>query len=211
VKIDRLLIDIWDWIRRVLWWEKGKIDTPAYQVLETYTGRFGVLRRVTRDTPRAVDTWICSPFQTKAEKEAGRPKIEILILLDHLEAIQVTKPVAKPGSKPRRTPSRNRLTHRIQVIATTHLQKGDWFEGEVVFQGSWDLQGNQPRRDFYALQIMQRLFVVLIRRKIDRVDWAKEIEITGKEVMGAQWTLSNPTPPKKNSVTGIILDKHPDF
>jgi hypothetical protein len=30
VKIDRLLIDIWDWIRRVLWWEKGKNDSQPH-------------------------------------------------------------------------------------------------------------------------------------------------------------------------------------
>lgn len=191
MRLDRILLDILDWVRRSLWLkQQGTVKKP-YEVLATQVKNCGRIKLVQRDTPRSVRTWIFTPF-----KNTDNPIInayETHLCCDFLEPLAGEK--RRWGS----------YSHQISIlIASRKLLPDGGYESEELFEGKYKLH-QTSNRDFYAIQLMDKLASTLgDRGLIDDYDF--EIDAIAKQIMrhdypGARFKLA-----RLNSVRGIILD-----
>lgn len=175
MKIDRILIDIFDWVRRLVFSRKNQAVSKPYERLESWRGSLGVLHRVKRDTPRAVDTYIFSPFRGGSRKAAS-PK-DVHICLDHLGAL--------PGQRPL---PRQAYTHRITVLLASHWPQEDGsYNTSVLYSGSWDFQGRSQYRDRWAIAVVYDVARLLKDRSFRSIDWEFELAASAKQMMGANF------------------------
>jgi hypothetical protein len=194
MRLDRIVIDILDWVRRSLWAQRRPELHKPYEVIETKIGRHGRVKRVSRDTPRAVRTWTYIPFKKATE---GEP-YKIHICCDSLEPL--------PGQTRRR---RGNTTHRISIFkASRFLDSEGSYDSELLFQWDADLQGNQPYPSLYAVPITDKLALTLLTRKPQAIAWPLEFVLVGKEVMGGHWNVQSEGS-RIDSVQGILLDETP--
>jgi hypothetical protein len=63
MKYDRIAIDFLDWLRQLLWHREDVIKHRPYDVLRTMRGKYGLISKVDRRTPRAISTYTFSPFR----------------------------------------------------------------------------------------------------------------------------------------------------
>lgn len=189
----RIFGDLFDWIKRVLTWKKGEeAARKPYEVLKLIRGRRGILKLVTRDMPRAVRTYIFSPFPGNQTNVVSSFQKDIHLCLDHLWALDSEKgkqPTAKPGT-PRSQRSRQPYanSHRICVFeASRFMSKDGTYNTNMIYSEDLNLLGNGFHRDQYAVPIMDDLANLLKEFPIDTIDWQVEIESSCKRYLGAHW------------------------
>lgn len=189
----RIFGDLFDWIKRVLTWKKGEeIARKPYEVLKLIRGRRGILKLVTRDMPRAVRTYIFSPFPGNQTNVVSSYQKDIHLCLDHLWALDSEKgkqPTAKPGTpRSQRLRQSNAKSHRICVFeASRFMSKDGTYNTNMIYSEDLDLLGNGFHRDQYAVPIMDDLANLLKEFPIDTIDWQVEIESSCKRYLGAHW------------------------
>lgn len=195
MKFDLILSDAIDWIRSLLWRRKGDSKARPYEVILSSRGKYGILSKVVRNTPRSVLTFIYTPYRYNQDKADLR---DIHICLDHLGVIegQSSQPYSRKHS------------HRISVYSASHfLDKSGSYDLEVLYSRDYDLQLQSPYRDNNALIVMAKLAVYLKDRKPSSIDWDFEISSAIKEVMGGSWNTPSPDKQGKDlSIEGTILD-----
>ena len=174
MKVDRILIDIFDWVRRLVWSREEKSTTKPYKRLESWRGTLGVLHRVERDTPRAVATFIFSPYRHNGYR-IPNPQ-DIHFCLDFL-------------SKPKRatkTPITD--THRITILIASHWpdERGE-YDSSLLYVGDWDFQGSSPYRDRWAIAIIYDVARLVKDRPWQTINWRWELECSAKQMMGADY------------------------
>jgi hypothetical protein len=180
VKVDRILIDIFDWVRRLVFSRKNRAISKPYERLESWRGSAGVLHKVRRDTPRAVDTYVFTPLRSGNSK-AATPK-DIHICLDHLDVL--------PGQ---RTRTRRTYTHRITVLLASHWPQEDGtYDTSLLYSASWDFQGRSQYRDRWAIAITYDVARLLKDRPFNRIDWEFEFTASAKQMMGSSFRYKTP-------------------
>jgi hypothetical protein len=176
VNVDRIFIDILDWVRRLVHSrDKAKPIPKPYQRLESWRGHLGVLHRVERDTPRAIATYIFSPFRFNGYR-VPTPK-DLHICLDHLSLL--------PGQVPsHKIP----YTHRITVLLASHWHDATGcYETSLLYTADWDFQGSSRYRDRWAIAITHDVARQLKSRPWDSINWAFEFECSAKQIMGRDY------------------------
>lgn len=186
--IDRIVIDILDWIKRSLFFRRGQKIRQPYEVLEEFKAERGWLKKVQRDTPRAVRTWVLVPFPREIEGYTKRSEIrEVHICLDHLFALEGQK--APPRSE-------WRLTHRIHVLsASRYLSPDGNFQAETIFVKNYDMLGTYGQttgRDRTAIAIIDQIAKIVGKFGWEKLEWEMEIELSRKQFMGKNYVSSNP-------------------
>ncbi|NJR31192.1 hypothetical protein HC762_00050 [bacterium] len=145
MRFDRILLDILDWIRRSLWFEKGKIIREPYQIVESIPSRYGILRQVVRDTPKAVRTWEFYPYKSKDNPKPRSVRIccDFLELITGRDRLPKTKVKLKPAKG-----KRSHHTHRLHVLSVSHdLDEYGSYESEILFDGVFQWQIRISNRD----------------------------------------------------------------
>lgn len=195
MKFDYLLIDFAQWLKSLLWQRKDESKARPYEVISSNRGKYGILSKVIRTTPRAVSTYVFVLYRYKQDKAAIR---DFHICLDHLGAIegQSTQPYNR------------KYTHRISVYSASHfLDKNGSYDLEVLFSQDYDLQLQSPYRDRLALVVMSKLASYIKEFDPRSIDWRFEIESVVKELVSGRW--NTPAPPAKDEpivLEGTILD-----
>lgn len=175
MKIDRILIDIFDWVRRLVFSRRDRAVSKPYERLESWRGSLGVLHKVRRDTPRAVDTYIFSPLRTGGPKSS--PPKDIHICLDHLGALS--------GQQAQRHQPH---THRVTVLLASHWPQEDGsYNTSVLYSASWDFQGRSQYRDRWATAITYDVVRLLKDRPFRAIDWEFEFTMSAKQMMGSSF------------------------
>jgi hypothetical protein len=187
MRVDRIFLDLLDWIRRVLWAKKDKAISKPYEILKQYRGKQDILKLVARDTPTAVRTYIFSPFQA-TQTYRVQPKKDIHICLDHLWQTRETR--ARQRSHPSSQKPRRRFvnSHRITVFeASRFLNKDGTYNTNPLYSEDLNLIGKAAYRDQLAIPIVDDLAMLLKEFPVDTIDWRYEIETGCKRHLGAQW------------------------
>lgn len=195
MKFDKLILDIADWIRSLLWQRKIENKSRPYEVISSSRGKYGIFSKVVRPTPRSVATFIFTPYRYQQNKSQIR---DIHICLDHLGLIEGQS--SQPYSR--------KDTHRISVYSASHfLDRNGSYDLEVLFSQDYDLQLQSPYRDSNALIVIGKLASYLKDRNPRSIDWQFEISSAIKEVISGVW--NTPTPAPKNEpvvIQGTVLD-----
>jgi hypothetical protein len=197
MEFDRILVDILDWIRRSLWWRRRqrRLSKP-YEILKSSRGKLGLLKLVERDTPRAVRTWVFTPYRT------GEPKKDALIqdvhlCLDHLYPLDGEK---KGGDLDQKQFKYRGLvlTHKVTFLKASHfLNKDGSYNGSTIFCEGYDFLGSSPHqmRDRYAVPTLDDIAAQLKEFPPASFDWQFEVEAGRKRHMGRYWTpIAGPSP-----------------
>ncbi len=176
MKLDRLVLDIFDWVRRLIWHRKGEVKQKPYAVLQTWRGTLGVLNKIERDTPRAIATYTFMPFRYHKPKEE---MIDTHVFLDTLSL---------PSGKSSKRTTR-KFTHRITIIKASHWVRPDTsYEADPIYMKEWDFQGRTQYPHRYAQQITLYLAKQLLLKSAESISWDQEIETYAKRLMGSAWT-----------------------
>ncbi|MEO1145136.1 MAG: hypothetical protein AAFY26_06020 [Cyanobacteria bacterium J06638_22] len=201
--IDRIVLDSWNWLRRLFWFRFNRVEEAPTEILETHRGRYGIVRRVTRDTARAVATWVYTPFRTKTQIDAGVPVRDLHLMIDHLEVVAGDRQLSYQTRR-----ARGVNTHRIYVILCDRSpQPNDSFEGETLFSAEYMLHLPEGGRDLYALIAGKKLAELMLTRNPLKMQWDKELELLLKQILGAHWQGTISTAYRQPiTVTGVILD-----
>ncbi len=191
MRVDRILIDVLDWIGRVLSWKQDKqAAIKPYDVLKQYRGKQGILKLVARDTPRAVRTYIFSPFPD-GETNRKQPKRDLHICLDHLQDDVPSRRQANHS----RQKARRRLgnSHRISIFeASRFLSKDGTYHTMQIYTADFNLLGNGLYRDQFAIPIVDDLAMLMKEFPVDTIDWQVEVESGCKHHMGTHWRPMQP-------------------
>jgi len=180
MRIDRIFIDIFDWIRRVLYYQADKATQKPYEVLSTKYGNRGYLRKLLRDTERAVATW---EYQLYRRRENDGYKLyKYHIYVDFLEPI-----TNKDSFKLVKVPSyRNRPTHRVSIVMVDPvINKDGTYNTDILFAQDYSFQRYINRRDYEAKWVAQKLAEFILDRKpsdILNINWAFEIDLIYKQI-----------------------------
>jgi len=192
---DRILGDILDFVRRFLWW-KTKAESvkrkPFQSIQKPLTGKEGVARLVLgRDTPRAVRTWIFSPYRGQEEALANLHADaldDIHIYLDFLGPLANAPETKKANWTVSQRKTREKgaafLTHRVQVLKASHmLNAHGFYDYKLLFWKDYDFYRpgtGDPER--WAVTTVDRLIHQLLTGS--SVDWEPTIEDIRQEVLG---------------------------
>jgi len=184
MQVDRILIDILDWLRRSLYWRRARsVKKAPFEVLRTERADRGMLKLVERDTPRAVRTWVFTAYPRSIEGFTSRGDLrDIHICLDHLY------PLAGEGG--RRYPQR--WSHRVSILsASRYLSEDGSYETSTIFQRPYDLVGGRPEisRDRWAIAITDQL-ANLVGKFGLQLEWHLEIELERKRFLGGAYKPS---------------------
>lgn len=198
---DRILGDALDFIRRFLWWKESKTTEkpkPFQAIRKPIQGDSGIISLVLgRDTPRAVRTWIFSPYNTQntAYTRVSVTLKDIHIYLDFLgplpNAPETKQTYWKLSQRKAKEKGEAFLTHRIQILQASHALNGHGFyDYELLYWGDFDFHrqdtGDAER---WAIATVDRLAHRLL---IDpNVDWAEEISGIRERVMGSYESRSD--------------------
>ena len=193
--IDRVLIDILDWLRRLLWGREGVTKDKPYTVLEpAKRGKYALITKVLRPTPRAVATYIISPLRFDLQP---REIEDYHLCCDHLGAIEGEGAIGGRGAKAK--------THRISVYRASHWLLADGtYNCKSVFWADYDLQRQDPNRDRQAVQVMARIALSVRNLKPEAIDWQWEVETAIKEVLGGKWRSSGSAPAEAQETDWVI-------
>lgn len=185
MKIDRVIIDIFDWIRRTLWYRDGQVQVKPYEVLESRRGKYGMIRRVIRSTPRAVSTYTFVPFRY------NRPAIQVRdihICCDHLRILEEKNKIENRPSRVKAS------THRVSVFSASHwLHPDGSYDLKELFSADYDFQGRDHYRssnldrDRQAMIIMAKIAINIRDQKPEDIDWRFEVESVAKQVLCTSW------------------------
>jgi hypothetical protein len=172
LRFDRILLDILDWIRQGLWFRRGATSAKPYEVLKVYPGDRGVLRVLSRETPRAVST-----LEFQPHRKAGQPvPNRIHLYCDHLDKVE--------GD---RTPRVRGKSHRIQILEVAPVLTAEGYViCEILFRQDYQFQ-RSAYRDEFAVLILLAIGFQLLRLPYGSINWEFEIEASSKQIMGARW------------------------
>jgi hypothetical protein len=198
MQLDRLVLDVLDWIRRSLFWRSNRqVKQQPYTILQMERGWRGMLKQVKRDTPRAVRTWIFTPYPT-----AGSPKSETNghgfisrknmkdyhICLDHLFPIREEEARSPSGQPPRRGRLKpNAMTHRLMVLeASRYLNQDGSYDTSTLFCREYDFTRGDKYLDRWAIAVVDELAKIVGNSGIEDMDWHTEIELSRKRFVGSK-------------------------
>ena len=146
MRLDRVLIDIYEWFRKILWAEKQE-ESAGYQIILTKTNIdsrpiLGVLQLIGRNTPRAVRTWRFLPHRERTPEDR---QYDILLCLDSLERL-ANEHSERGITDINRARSRYH-THRLTVLRLAHFLGPDGeFEADELFSDTIALRGRTDGR-----------------------------------------------------------------
>lgn len=201
MEFDYILLDILDWVRRLLWWQRQKkVTTKPYELLKTERGQQGLLKLVKRDTPRAVRTWLFSPYRT-GRLSVRQRTFDIHLYLDHLYPLEAVptdwlQPKLLQSPKPlqvdrrKRSNSRPIVTHRVTILEASHFLSADGtYNSFTIFCDSYDFIGTSQGgyRDLYAVPSLDSVARLLKTRPPAQVDWKFELETSRRLYLGTHW------------------------
>jgi hypothetical protein len=194
MNFNQIILDILDWIRRSLWTEE--IHNKPYQVLDTKIGTTGIIKRVQRDTPRAVATYILTPVHNSDSiKDFTKQKSikDIHICLDHLWTIELTThyPQKTKHSIKSRRFSTSGKSHTVTILeASRWLNREGNYSSNVIFTKEYDFLGSDfnATRDKYAIPIITDMANLLLYRNLKTINWEIEIEMSQKRFMGRHYS-----------------------
>jgi hypothetical protein len=190
MRVDQLFLDLLDWIKRVLVSKQDKAAHKPYEILKQYRGRQGILKLVVRDTPRAVRTYIFSPFQ-ETQTNRIQVKKDIHICLDHLWQSAQTRSSQQNSAKAQKSRSRFANSHRITVFeASRFLNKDGTYDTNQIYSEDLNLVGKATYRDQLAIPIVDDLAMMLKEFPVNTIDWKFEIETGCKRYLGSHWKPS---------------------
>jgi hypothetical protein len=192
---DRILGDALDFIRRFLWWKTEKDGEPTkkpFQVIRTpVKGDFGQISLVIgRDTPRAVRSWIFSPynFQTTTLAQVKEPLDDIHIYLDFLGPLPNAPETKKTHWQLSQRKASERgeafLTHRVQILKASHMLNAQGFyDYELLYWNDYDFhRPGTPEPERWAIAAVDTLAHRLLTQP--NPDWATELEAIRQTVLG---------------------------
>lgn len=194
MQLNQIILDIFDWIRRSLWYRQKKVALKPYEILEIYPSDKGVLKLVRRDTPRAVRTFIFTPYTRKETPNLVQKDMrDIHICLDHLWALDSEQ----NSHLPRRVEKDFRKvsdSHAVTILeASRWIKKDGNYNSTVLYSGNYDFIGSDIRayRDKYAIPIVNDLANLLRYRALPEMDWRLELELSQKNFMGGHFIRRN--------------------
>lgn len=172
LRFDRILLDILDWIRQGLWFRRGATGARPYEVLRVYPGARGVLRELSRATPRAVST-----LEFQPHRKAGQPVPDrIHLYCDHLGKVE--------GD---RSPRVKDKSHRIQILSVNPILSAEGYvTSEILYRRDYQFH-RSAYRDEFAVMILLAIGFQLLRLPHSAINWEFEIEASAKQIMGARW------------------------
>lgn len=138
--MNRILLDILDWVRRIVWSRDRAVKKRPYNVLSIQTGNWGILKHVTRDTPRSISTYILTP--PAPPRTSKEPHYNYHVCLDHLWAldevgVRRTYEVNNGDARYSRSHS-----HCITILRAGRFPRKDGnYDSKVLFQGYYDFIG----------------------------------------------------------------------
>lgn len=178
MRFDRVVNDIVEWIRRTLWYKNGEIKVKPFEVIETRRGKDHEIRKVLRDTPRAIATYIFVPYRYDRPKAVLR---DIHLCCDHLGVLEGDQGAGRRHTT--RVP-----THRVSVFSASHsLQKDGGYDLKELFSADYDFQGLSQFRDRQANAIMAKIANLCKERYLADINWRFEVESAAKQVLGGSW------------------------
>lgn len=208
MEINNILIDILDWVRKLVWGRENRKEYTPYKVLTVERTLFGILKKVTRDTPRAVSTYILTPFAPP--KYSKEEHSDYHLCLDYLGKIDYTenevksvknKKIHKSFKLSKSTRKNTTVADNFTVIArdgTKHshcitiLKANRWpnklgnYSSRVIYQGYYDLVGSGwlQYRDRWAISIFKDMVNEVKRKEISLIDFNDIIEQARKKYLG---------------------------
>lgn len=188
MKIDRVILDIFSWIKKILW-KNEQNNKLSYTVISTITGIHGVIKRVERETPRAVDTYVFSPFQPNMSMNATDSAFDYHICLDFLGVLDAnTNERSAKSYKYKKQPdefvdiqkasvyNKTHNTHTVTIIKSSRwVNKDGEYIGEVLFQKEYDFVG---RWSYFG---RDRLAVPIFRSAISRLKTLSPLSVKWDE------------------------------
>jgi hypothetical protein len=204
MKLDRIVLDFLVWIKEQFWKAPSGSPVCLYEEIARFDSSRGYLKRVKRDTPRAVATWVFIPKRNVdldnlkhqfEHSQHNKYKYDLYICCDHLFALTESGNSNKKKQKPqltqqRRTYTNNIKTHKISVLLISHfLQKDGTFQSFEVFSQDYDFikQGSLALHN-EAIAIVQSVAMLLKYRAIDDHCWHFEFESYRKQFLGSSYT-----------------------
>jgi hypothetical protein len=196
MELNNILIDILDWIRKLAWGRQNKEEYTPYKVLTMEKTSFGLLKRVTRDTPRAVSTYILTPFAPP--KYSKEPYNDYHFCLDYLGKIQEHKSfkLTPKSSKPVYdkytvlTRGNNKYSHCITILRANRWPNSQGnYSSKVIYQGYYDLVGSQWQyyRDRWANVIFQDMVNHVKHKDISLLKFNDIIEQSRQRYLGTYY------------------------
>jgi hypothetical protein len=207
MELNSILIDILDWVRKLVWGRENNKEYTPYKVLKMEHTLFGILKMVTRDTPRAVSTYIFTPFAPP--KYSNEPHNDYHMCLDYLGKIdytenEVPKP-KEPVHKSFRLTKPIKKIHKVENSYTVISREGTKYShcitilkanrfpnrqgnynSKVIYQGYYDLIGSEwlRYRDRWAVVIFQDMVNQTKSKDISLLNFNDIIEASRQKYLG---------------------------
>lgn len=179
MRVNRVLLDILDWVKQLVWWREHKVAVKPYDIISSERTMFGVLKKVTRDTPRALSTYIFTPFAPPRYSKDRH--YDYHLCLDHLWSLD-TLPQQLPGKTPVDYALRynRRHTHCVTILRAGRWVNADGsYSSKVLYQGYFDFMGAYSayeHRDRWAYAIFSDLARALKVKDVSLIDFTAVIE-----------------------------------
>ena len=214
MKFNLIVNDIIDWIRRILWYKENKVKKKPYEILEVVDGAHGFIKKVDRDTPRAVLTYIYTPYPIFKENmnKTVQPVYDYHICLDHLWALDnpelhnsfrlLDNTQSFKIPKARMLRRMGDATHRISVLqASRYLDKEGNYITKTLFSNDYDFVGRDSPayRDKYAIPVLKDVIRFLTTKEIYNFDWSYEISVSQRYFMGGKYVNAGEKETKKET------------
>lgn len=197
VKLNHILLDILNWIRYSLQNKPDKKNKP-YEILSFSKGSGGLLKNVSRETPRAVKTFIFTPINKKVEEDGTltvKQIQDIHLCLDHLGALD-TNYAYDPSIK--RSALSKDFSHCITILkASRWLDKNGNYYTAPLFCEYYDFfpRSTGKHRDSYAIPIITDIANLLKNEyRLDSFDFHWEIQASQKRFMGGDYSYARHAP-----------------
>lgn len=197
--VNRVVADLLKFTNTYLWWKaKAVPECPYVLVGAAIRGDYGSAQRIKvkvrpNEINRTVESWVFMPFPSQIPK--GEPRRDVHI---HCSVLQH----AATAERLKRHPK----THQIDVLEVDHWlnKKTAGWSGEQLYSGEWNLAGSgfpPQERNSYAQQITTALALQLLSKRPKQINWEAEIDLSCREIMGADYRDSKP----KRKIKGFII------
>jgi prepilin-type N-terminal cleavage/methylation domain-containing protein len=178
MRLDRILIDIANWIKGLLYQKQAK--AKAFIVLDRRRSPFGDLCLVERDTPRAIRTYVFMPHRGSTPKPQ---QFDLHLCLDTLSPLDKAK---EASTRPHYEILR--VTHKITILWASHWLNADGtYDLDVIHEGFYDLQGQSLYEHKQAIATLDDLAALLLHQPYPEIDWAFEIDASRKLHVVGSW------------------------
>lgn len=174
LEMDRILIDLFDWLRRIIFWRAREVKRIPFRVIQVKKGKAGLLKMVERDTQRAVRTYIFTPFP-KHESFKASKLYDYHLCLDSLSNLD-TRWACRIQQD----------THRITILKASHwLGERGTFQAQTLFLCDYPIvRRDSATMDRWAIAILGVLAHLVMEFGVDEIDWHREIEDGRKQYLG---------------------------